>query len=218
MKVLIEFGNSAKKVNLEEDVSIEKCLNTISSLFDINIERVKLQIFDKDFSAFCDLEDVADIKDLCRIKVIDKLGSGSPIETIEEVPIVPSDDLQNLRRKSWNDSNFSISLNLFSLSSQEELSVADKHYTSTDKLHKASYRLKREIVDIMSKELTCYSLYPTQDMYKSITETLIRAFPFLRDPIGDGASCWNIALKYRMQEVRRKTKVDEVQVNAGKFF
>lgn len=36
--VSIEFGNSAKRVNFEEDVSREKCLNTISSLFDLNIE------------------------------------------------------------------------------------------------------------------------------------------------------------------------------------
>lgn len=216
MKVLIEFGNSAKKVNFEEDISLENCLNTISSLYDLNIERLKLQVFDKDFNAFCDLEDITDIKDLCRIKVIDKLGSS--IEKIEEVPILPSDDLTNLRRRSWNASNFSISLNLFCLSSQEELSEADKHYSSREKLHKASYKLKREIIDILSKELTCYSLYPTPDMYKSTTETLIKAFPFLRDPIGDGTSCWSIALKYRMQEVRRKTKVDEVKVNAGKFF
>lgn len=216
MKVLIEFGNSAKKVNFEDDVNFEKCVNTISTIFDLNIERIKLQVFDNDFNAFSDLEDMSEIKNLCRIRVIDNLGS--LIETKEEVAILPSEDLKNLRRRSWNASNFSISLNSFSLASQDELSAAEILYASTEKLHKASYKLKREIIDILSKELTFYSLYPTQEMYKSTTETLIKVFPFLRDPIGNGTSCWSIALKYRMQEVRRKTKVDEVTVNAGTFY
>lgn len=97
--------------------------------------------------------------------------------------------------------------------------MADKHYASTYKLHKASYKLKREINDILSNELICFSHYPTQNMYKSITETLIEAFPFLRDPIGDGTSCWSIALKHRMQEVRRKTTVDEAKLmQVSSFF
>lgn len=150
MKVLIEFGNSAKKVNLEEEISLEKLLNTVTSIFNLEAERVKLQVFDKDFNAFSDFEDIREIKDLCRIKVIDKLGSFQ--EMIEEAqPILPTNDSTNLRRKSWNSSNFSISIHSFSLIAQEELSSASNHYAADNqKLHKASYKLKREIIDILS--------------------------------------------------------------------
>ncbi|KAG8172798.1 hypothetical protein JTE90_022107 [Oedothorax gibbosus] len=217
MKVLIEFGDSAKKLHLEDNVSIEVCINAISEMFSINAESVKLQIFDAEFNAFCDLEEAIDIKNLSRIKVIDKTATFEDgRSTMEEVHILPAENQKNLRQKNWNASNLSFSVELFSLASREELVDADRNYTSCERLHKASYKLKREIIDIISKELACYSLYPSNDMYKSVAENLIEAFPFLRDPIGDGSSCWIIATKYRMQEVRRKAKVEEVTVNAGR--
>ncbi|XP_035231913.1 uncharacterized protein LOC118203736 [Stegodyphus dumicola] len=72
-------------------------------------------------------------------------------------------------------------------------------------------------MDILSKELSDYSLYPTDEMYADITKKLIKNFPSLQDPIvGDGISCWKIALKYRMQEIRRKCKCNETSINSGK--
>ena len=204
-----------KEFTFEDDVTLDACLNTCSSLFELNRERISLQIFDEEFQAFCDLEDIQELKNLSKIRIIDNLPP-----TVQETQVpntVLSDDLQNLRRRSWNASKYSISFESFSLASQEEMLAAAKTYKDTQKLHKASYKLKREINDILSKELTCYSLYPSQEMYQTSAETLIKNFPFLRDPIGDGTSCWNIALKYRMQEIRRKTKLHEVKVNAGKF-
>lgn len=118
----------------------------------------------------------------------------------EAQPILPTNDSTNLRRKSWNSSDFSISIHSFSLIVQEELSSASNHYAADNqKLHKALYKLKREIIDILSKELTFYSLYPTKEMYKSMTEALIGSFLFLCDPIGDGTSCWTI---FKVQDAR----------------
>ncbi|XP_035223567.1 uncharacterized protein LOC118196249 isoform X2 [Stegodyphus dumicola] len=175
--------------------------------------------------AFCDLEHIEEIENFCRIKVLDlddvaSKSNSSPEPSTNIISHIEMSILNknNLRKKPWrNGLDFEISKDSFSVISRNELQKAETEYNSSLKLHKASHKLKREILDILSKELSDYSLYPTDEMYANVTKKLIKNFPSLQDPIvGDGISCWKIALKYRMQEIRRKCKCNETSINSGK--
>lgn len=183
-------------------------------------EELKFQIFDSDFKTYCDIENICELKHLSRLK-INKETPNQDIEipTYEDTKLKIDEGITdiNLRKKSCtNVNNFNIPLSIFSQISREELALAKEAFEENGKLHTASYKLKVEIHDILSKEITEYGLYPTDEMYTIATKKLIKMYPFLKDSVGEGFYCWKIALKYRVQEIRRKSNALEATINSGK--
>lgn len=219
MKILLEYVKSAKRFTVRDDISSEELKAIIAQEFNICEDKIKLQIYDKDFEAFCDMESLSEVKNLSRIKIINLessfiLDPFQVVETIISSPQTIEPENSGLRTRTWNN-DCKISFSSFDVITSKELKTAEEEFAETGKLHKPSYRLKTHINDILSNELTKYGLYPTRTMYDDITRTLVKTFPSLKEPIGDGLSAWKIALQYRVQEIRRKVKNAETSINSG---
>lgn len=217
--MLLEYRLAAKRLIIStQNLTFDSLLTVVKKELNLSEEQLKIQIFDRDFNTFCDMENISELKHLSRLKINDETINDISTANFEDAKWKTDEEITdpNLRKKSCtNVNNFCIPLSLFSQISREELTLAKELFENNNKLHTASYKLKAEIHDILSKEVTEYGLYPTDEMYTIATKKLVEKYPFLKDSIGEGYYCWKIALKYRVQEIRRKSKVLETKINAG---
>lgn len=221
--MLIEYCSAAKRIILNtRDLTIESLLSIVKKELSLpENDELNIQIFDSDFKTFCDMENICELKHLSRLKINKETpNQDNEIPTYEDTKLTINEGIImdiNLRKKSCTDVNdFNIPLCVFSQISREELALAKEAFEDKGKLHTASYKLKVEIHDILSKEVTEYGLYPTYEMYTIAAKKLIKMYPFLKDSMGEGFYCWKIALKYRVQEIRRRSNALEATINSGK--
>ncbi|KAG8180578.1 hypothetical protein JTE90_018197 [Oedothorax gibbosus] len=161
MKIVLEYLQTAKRLSVKDDLSAEELDAIIDEEFGISADEIKLQIYDQEFQAFCDLESSSEVKHLFRIKLIN-LESFTVIselvDTCASSPQTSEPENLGLRTRSWNN-DFKLSFSSFDLITSEELKAAEEEFVATGKLHKPSYRLKSQINDVLSNELKKYGLY-----------------------------------------------------------
>lgn len=206
MEVCLEIDDTAKRVLIPKIIGESFLKKKISEVLDLTCE-IKIQIFVMKYNSFCDLESISEIEDGSRLKIM-RVGNFESNSNCQS----------NLRNESYNKKRINISIEDFSLISQSELKQAKERFADGGKYHKASYKLKMEINEIFAKKLMKYGMYPTNEMYDNAGKQLITEFCCLKEPIGNGWSGWKIAMKYKIQEIRRNLKSCETILNTGKKF
>ncbi|KAH7931534.1 hypothetical protein HPB51_029819 [Rhipicephalus microplus] len=62
----------------------------------------------------------------------------------------------------------------------------------------------RQIIDILHNEMAKHTLYPTRCFYSKVTTLLLDKYPQLKDVIGSGHDSWEVALRNKYKNLRRK--------------
>uniref|UniRef100_A0A1B6L1X9 PB1 domain-containing protein n=1 Tax=Graphocephala atropunctata TaxID=36148 RepID=A0A1B6L1X9_9HEMI len=219
MKLLVIYKENAKRVIIEEP-SIEHLKEKIKTEFGLEEnQHFVIKIFDSEFNDYCDIENDIEIIPFSKIKV----------ETInvdvENVTLTPSQHNSNqnhnespLRNTAWNPTLIKILPEDFSSQARTQLLEAMRVYNEKGKLFEAPFAVKKECKTVLATILLKCTYYPTTEQYDAVCRALIRDFPCLREPIGSGFSGWKCAVRYKIEDERRKEKssITEIKNNSGK--
>lgn len=222
MKILIECEKHCKRVTIEEGTAFnDESLNIIiREQFSLHDDtKFHLQIFDKDFNDFCDLNSIDEIVNLSKLRVILKdaqLTTAATNDTVTDNKTTENNENRKLRCESWIPGSIKVNIEDFSLPVRNLLDNALKEFLNNNRLYDPPNQVRKECKTVLENILKRYTVYPTSQQYEEVCWALIKEFPCLREPIGSGISGWKIALRYRIEDSRRKSKsLQEVKINAG---
>jgi hypothetical protein len=132
----------------------------------------------------------------------------------------------SLKHALWEAGKVVITMSNLSLASREELEKANLNYQSQlaknqkPKPHMATYNTKKELADVLGKQLFSFACYPSHDMYVDAAVSLVTSFPCLgsfhetRDKLG--ILGWYGRLVDKLNEIRRNSTHPEVLANKSK--
>jgi hypothetical protein len=133
-----------------------------------------------------------------------------------------------LKNEHWEAGKIVVTMIDLSLASREELEKASLKYQSElsngekAKPHMASYNTKKELTDVLAKQLFSFACYPSNQMYVDAAVSLVTSFPclgtFHRTKDHLGIHGWHARLVDKLCEIRRNSKHPEVLANKSKSY
>lgn len=212
MKILIQYKTSSK---VKEILDHNDIYNIIESTFGIKREFFSLQIYDKGFNEYVDLEDLSTLEDKSKIKVIDlainpdsqRTNFSSSISAIAlSQTIVDAEVDVILDLKSQWPSSVTLPITDFSepllkaLENEQEL----------------NWSLSSELVNHLASYAYKFKRYPNKTQRMQICEVLVQTFPHLKNNIGLGTGGWELKLLNKLKKMRQNDTSLETQLNRSK--
>lgn len=218
MRLLLLFKEHSK-VRMVQDLTDLDSL--IQQTYDLAPKSYYLQIYDKDFDEFIDLEDATSVQDKDKIK-IQLLQPSSPVEAFcpenslslstssivdEDVNIVvqPEDVsivVQPAHQLQWPH-EVMLPFKDFSGPLQEALSSQKN----------LSWDHSREIIGHLANYAYSFKPYPSKRERLQICEALVQRYPYLRNDVGAGVGGWELKLLNKMKKLRQSDESLEVKLN-----
>ncbi|XP_064469659.1 uncharacterized protein LOC135384385 [Ornithodoros turicata] len=227
--VIVPHANVRRKCHLEEGnlTALKNAIAASPGLAGSVDDEDKIEIFDKDFNDYVDLEDGDEIYNMSTIRV---LRSCLPALTNQEHghiqdmslpgPSAPPMDSAGFGMGSTEHGSFNIMMSDADNHNGDGYSLPD--FGAVHALLRPGVPLTssvhKKIFTILFQSMIKLSITPSRKFYSKVVSLFLQQYPFLADIIGSGDESWITSLKTKFKNERRKMPHDErVMANKLKY-
>ncbi|XP_075727907.1 sterile alpha motif domain-containing protein 3 isoform X1 [Rhipicephalus microplus] len=196
-KCLVEFRDKKVVVNFDGSLTRQQLFDNLRAsgvIVNVDTARLRLRVYDEDFSTFVDVTDDFVIKDKFKVQ----------LDEVSEYWVADVLDMVEVARLPPQIGPVSVMYTLPPVPLDIQMAV---------ETHQRGMHLekRRRVIEWLFRDLCSYGMHPGK-LYEEAAKALVRKFPNLADCTGTGYDSWREALRFKGKYERRKMRIHRGEI------